>query len=213
MRSLLGIGPGQQPIIYSWHPELRDKTLRQLVAELRRLTDGVPIGAKLAAGHRLEEDMKHCLDAGVDVIALDGAQAATKGSPPILQDDFGLPTLYALVRASEFLNISGRRERVSLIVGGGLSTPGDFLKALALGADAVYIGSIALFAVSHGQVFKSLPWEPPTEVVFHGGKPADEFDIDEGADRLARFLRACAAEMALGVRAMGKNITGRGLQG
>lgn len=204
LRSLLGIAPGEQPVIYSRHPELRDKTFRQLVAELRELTGGVPIGVKLAAGRRLEDDMQLCMDAGVDVIALDGAQAATKGSPPILQDDFGLPTMHALVRAADFLDSRDKRNRISLIVGGGLFTPGDFLKALALGADAVYIGSMALFAVSHGQVFKSMPWEPPTEVVLHGGRQADEFDIDEGADRLAKFLRGCAAEMAVALRAMGK---------
>ena len=95
--------------------------------------------------------MQLCMDVGVDVIALDGAQAATKGSPPILQDDFGLPTMHALVRAADFLDSRDKRNRISLIVGGGLFTPGRFLKALALGADAVYIGSMALFAVSTGK--------------------------------------------------------------
>lgn len=205
LRADMGLLPGQDAVIYSTHPELREgKSLGELVQWLRELTGGVPIGVKLAPGRRLEEDLALCIEAGVDVIALDGAQAGTKGSPPILQDDFGVPTLHALLRATEFLETSGVRDRVTLIVGGGLFTPGDFLKALALGADAVYVGSIALFAVTHDQVFKSLPWEPPTQVVFFRGHQAVDFDIDEGADRLARFIRSCTQEMAMGARALGK---------
>lgn len=204
LRKMLGSAPGQPAITYSTHPELWNKPLKQLVSELREQSSGAPIGAKLAPGKRLEEDLKKCLEAGFDVITLDGAQAATKGSPTILQDDFGLPTLHALLRAVTYLEKVGKRDKVSLVVSGGLRTPGDFLKVLALGADAVYIGTMALFAVSHGQVFKSLPWEPPTQLVFYGGKQADEFDVDEGADRLARFLRSAAEEMAIAVRSMGK---------
>lgn len=208
LRAMLDVAPGVPAISYSIHPELRDKPLQQLVDELRELGRGVPVAAKLAPGRRLEEDIQVCLDAGIDVIVLDGAQAATKGSPTIIQDDFGLPTLHGLLRAVAYLEKVKKRERVSLVVSGGLRTPGDFLKMVALGADAVYIGTMALFAVAHGQVFKSLPWEPPTQLVFYGGKQADEFDVDEGADRMARFLRGSAEEMAVALRALGKTSLG-----
>lgn len=205
LRSHLGLSPGQSARVHAVHPELAEPDgLRQLVERLREISGGVPIGVKLAAGGRLERDLDLCMQAGVDVIALDGAQAATKGSPPILQDDFGIPTLHALIRAQQFLEGTGRRERVSLLVGGGLATPGDFLKAVALGADAVYVGSVALFALAHRQQFKSLPWEPPTQVVFFGGRQADQLDVDEAAHALARFLRSCAQEMAVGLRVLGK---------
>lgn len=204
LRRVLGVPPGRPAVIPSHHQELATRSLGDLVAELRSVTGGVPIGVKLAPGRRLEADLEACVAAGVDVVALDGAQAATKGSPPILQDDFGLPTLHALVRAVRFLETRRVREQVSLIVGGGLYTPGDFLKVLALGADAVYIGTVALFVISHGQVFKALPWEPPTQLVFFGGQHEDALDVDEGAHRLANFLRAAAWEMAVAVRALGK---------
>jgi len=204
LRRELGVAPGQPAVIYSRHEALKSRSLGELVEELRAETKGVPIGVKLAPGRRLEEDLDASLSAGVDVIALDGAQAATKGSPPILQDDFGLPTLYALVRAVRHLEVRGVRDRVSLIVGGGLYTPGDFLKVLALGADAVYIGTVALFVICQGQVFKALPWEPPTQLVFFGGHQEHELDVDEGAHRLANYLRAAAWEIALAVRALGK---------
>lgn len=204
LRRAMGLRPGRPLVTESQFPERRRMTLPALVAWLRSVTDGVPIGVKLAPGKQLEADLERCLDAGVDVIAVDGAQAATKGSPPILQDDFGIPTLHALLRAVDFLERSGRRDQVSLIIGGGLYDPGDFLKVIALGADAVYIGSMALFALSHLQVFKALPWEPPTQLVFAGGKAADRLDVEQAAKRLANYLRSCTEEMALGVRSLGK---------
>jgi glutamate synthase domain-containing protein 2 len=101
--------------------------------------------------------MEILLDAGVDFIAIDGAQAATKGAAPILQDDFGVPTVFAVNRAANYLQKQGLKGKVTLIAGGGLYTPGSFLKTIALGADIVYIGSIALFAMAHTQVLKPCP--------------------------------------------------------
>lgn len=206
LRALLGARAGVDAITYSHHPEWPEGApLRELVDRLREWGEGVPVGVKLAASGDLEDDLAACLEAGVDVIALDGGQAATRGSPATLQDDFGLPTVHAVVRAERFLREAGRRGEVSLIVSGGLYTPGDYLKAIALGADAVYVGTMALFALSHTQVFKSMPWEPPTQLVFFGGQQAGELNYEEAAAHLANYLRSCAQEMALAIRSMGKS--------
>ena len=69
-----------------------------------------------------------------------------KRAPPILFDDFGIPTLHAVVRAVNHLEKRQMKGQISLIVSGGLLVPGHFLKVLALGADAVNIGSAMLFA-------------------------------------------------------------------
>jgi glutamate synthase domain-containing protein 2 len=99
---------------------------------------------------------------------------------------------------------SNFNQQVSLIGAGKVRTPGDILKLLALGADAVYIGSIALFAMSHTQVLKSLPFEPPNQIIWYEGKQADKFNMEEGAMALKRFLEACREELAIGIRALGK---------
>ncbi len=168
---LMGVAPDGEAEIRSRFPGVSRKgDWRRLVQELRSLTKGVPIGMKLAIG-RVEEDLEIALYAGVDFVTLDGAQAATKGTPPILQDDVGLPTVIGLCRAVEYLEKRKKRDRVSLIVSGGIHTPGECLKALALGADAVALGSPLLFASSHTQGSqKVLPWEPPTELAFYTGK-------------------------------------------
>lgn len=205
LRTVLGVEPGREAVTYSRVPEWAPGTpLRDLVQRLRDVSEGAPVGVKLAAGNALERDLDVCLEAGVDVVAIDGGQAATRGSPPILQDDFGLPTFYALVRADRYLRRTGQRDRISLIVGGGLFTPGDYLKVLALGADAVYIGTMALFALAHTQTLRSLPWEPPTQIVFFEGKHAHRLDPHEAAHHLGNYLRSCTREMAVAVRSLGK---------
>lgn len=205
LRKALGIGPHQDAVSQARMPGLASPAeLGRLVKELRELTGGVPIGVKLAAGNDLEKDLHWAIAAGVDVITIDGAQDATAQSYPILQDDFGLPTLYAPCRAVLFLEKKGVRNDVSLIISGGLATPGDYLKALALGADGVTIGTLALFAVTHTQVFNALPFEPPVEVVYYQGRRSQEFDAEKGARHLANYLLACIEEMKEGARALGK---------
>ncbi|MCL6445218.1 MAG: FMN-binding glutamate synthase family protein, partial [Alicyclobacillus sp.] len=146
-------------------PEVRRRhDLRRLVHRLRIESGGAPIAVKLAAGNDLEEDLRIAVHAGADVVVIDGAQGGTHASPAILVDDFGLPTLPALARAVRFLEQHGLRGQVDLLVSGCIRTPGDMLKALALGADAVYIGTAALFAVVHTQIVKAIPFEPPTQL-------------------------------------------------
>jgi len=109
------------------------------------------------------------------------------------------------VRAVDWLVENGLRERFSLIIAGGLVTPGHFLKALALGADAVYIGTVALMAALQSQVVKVLPQAPPAQLALYDGKMNDKVDVDKAARHLANFLESCTAEMKLAVQAVGKN--------
>lgn len=205
LRLQFEVGRGESAISHARHQDIqRPEELVEVVKRLRELSGGVPIGVKFGAGQQLEQDMQYALQADVDYIAIDGAAAATKGSPPITEDDFGLPTIFAVVRASRYLQEQRATDKVSLVVSGGLKTPGDFLKALALGADAVYIGAAALFAMSHTQSLLALPWEPPTQAVWYHGKAESAFNPEAGGRSLGRYLKACADELAEGVRALGK---------
>lgn len=205
VRKRLGLKPGQKAVAHSRPPGMSSPDeLKDIVAKLRKITGGIPIGVKIAAGNSLEKDLSYILDAGADVISIDGKPGGSGGTLPILQDDFGLPTLFALCRAVKYLESCGAKEKVDLIISGGLYTPGDFLKALALGADAVGIGTIALFAMAHTQVLEALPFEPPIQVVYQKGIYQKKFDIDKGARHLANYLTSCTEEMREAVRALGK---------
>ncbi|GAB7388180.1 FMN-binding glutamate synthase family protein [Bacillaceae bacterium] len=204
-REILGLRPGETAIVGSRHREIdQPDDLKKLVASLRELTGGIPIGVKICAGHRLEADLAAAINAGVDFISLDGGQAGTKGAPPILEDDFGLPTIYALSRAVRFLRDKKAKEKTSLLIGGGFFTPGECLKALALGADAVYLGTAPLWAMTHIQVTKAIPFEPPTQLVFYPGSLTEEFDEEEAAHYLKNFFQSFVEEMKIATLALGK---------
>ncbi|MGI6141405.1 MAG: FMN-binding glutamate synthase family protein [Caldicoprobacterales bacterium] len=205
LRKEFRIPKGQDLKTSSRQPEVQSpEDLKKLVDKLRNFTDGMPIGVKIAAGKFLEADLYWICTSGADFIVVDGAEAATKGSPPILQDDFGIPTVFAIDRAAKWMEKHGFKDRISLIASGGIRTPGDALKVRALGADACQIGAIALVALSHGQVHKPLPFEPPTSLTWYGESFADQFDIETGAKSLQYFFESCKLEMAEGIRALGK---------
>ncbi|WP_018131527.1 FMN-binding glutamate synthase family protein [Effusibacillus pohliae] len=205
-REILQVPPGETVVIPSRHREINQPhDLKRLVHKLRQITGGVPIGVKLCAGARLEDDLRVAVRADVDFINIDGGQAGTKGGAPILEDDFGLPTIYALCRAVRFLQEQGTKEKISLLVGGGFATPGDCLKALALGADGICLGTAALWAMTHTQVTKSLPWEPPTQLTFYSGSLTNQFDEVQAAKNLENFFKSCVEEMKVAIRALGKN--------
>lgn len=206
VKRALGLKWGERAIIHATFPGMKNHDhLNQLVTYLKKITGGVPIGVKLAGSKYIEKDLEIALDADVDYIVLDGSQAGSKGTAPILQDCFGLPSLFALVRASEYLKVRKCKDKVSLIMAGGFYNPGQMLKALALGADAVYIGTIALFAMAHTDVLKAVPWEPPPSVVFYNGYFKNKLNVNKGAQNLAKFLKACDEEIQEGIRALGKN--------
>lgn len=205
VKRAMGVKWGKQGFIHSTIPGIwHSNQLPRLVSTLKEVAEGVPVGVKMAASKYVEKDLEIALGAGVDYIVLDGAQAGSKGTPPILQDDFGLPTLFALVRATNYLEKHNFRNKVSLISAGGYYNPGQMLKALALGADAVYIGAIALFSVSHTEILKAIPLEPPTAVAWNTGKRRKKFDTDKGAKNIANFLIASNEEIMEGIRALGK---------
>lgn len=174
------------------------------VADLRREIGGKPLCIKIMAGGRLEADLAVAIEAGFDVISIEGAQGGTAGASPTITDDFGIPSINALVRSQRYLVEQGVRKEVSLIVSGGYMTPGQCLKAIALGADAIALGTVPLFALVHKQLAEVLPWEPLTQLVWYDSKYKHRLDINLATKSVENVLKAFALEMEEGVRAVGK---------
>lgn len=103
-REVMGLKENEDAVIYeNFYENQTLIDLKLLVEELRVRSGGVPIGAKIGAGGKIEEDIDHLILMGIDFIAIDGGQATMHGAPPILYDDFGIPTLHAVVRAVNHL--------------------------------------------------------------------------------------------------------------
>ncbi len=141
-----GLEPGTPAISPSRFPDLdRPEDYANLARTIRERTGGIPIGFKMSAQH-IEEDIDFALEAGADYIILDGRGGATGAAPDVFRNNISVPTMAALTRARRHLD-SRNADRVSLIITGGLRTESDFVKALALGADAVAVANSALQAI------------------------------------------------------------------
>lgn len=203
LRQTWKLEPGQNATVYARMPGKRSTAdYITMIREMKAQYD-VPVGVKIAGSDYLERELAVIAETTADYIVIDGSEGGTATACPTLQDNVGLPTFHSLVRTIDWLEQQGLRERFTVLIAGGLSTPGHFLKALALGADAIYIGSIALMAAMHTQVAKTLPDAPPSQLALYTGKQTDQLDIDKAARSLANFFASCRVEMQLALQAIG----------
>ena len=118
--------------------------LQQKVEHIRNITDGKPVGIKVAAGD-IEKDLAFALQAHPDFITFDCRGGATGSSPRFLKDNVGVPPLFVTRRARKYLDNAG--SEVSLCITGGFRSSSDIAKALALGADAVALATASLVSI------------------------------------------------------------------
>jgi glutamate synthase domain-containing protein 2 len=122
--------------------------LRQLVFSLKEATEyKKPIIVKIAAVHNVAAIASGIARSGADIIAIDGFRGGTGAAPERIRDNVGIPIELALASVDQRLRDEGIRGEISLVVGGSIRNSADVVKAIALGADAVYIGSAALIAL------------------------------------------------------------------
>ncbi|MCH3972279.1 MAG: glutamate synthase-related protein [Oscillospiraceae bacterium] len=122
--------------------------LRQLVYSLKEATNyQKPIIVKIAAVHNVAAIASGIARSGADIIAIDGFRGGTGAAPTRIRDNVGIPIELALASVDRRLREEGIRNNVSLVVGGSIRNSADVVKAIALGADAVYIATAALLAL------------------------------------------------------------------
>ncbi len=122
--------------------------LRQLVYSLKEATNyQKPVIVKIAAVHNVAAIASGIARSGADIIAIDGYRGGTGAAPTRIRDNVGIPIELALAAVDERLRQEKIRNNVSIVVGGSIRNSADIVKAIALGADAVYIGTSALLAL------------------------------------------------------------------
>ena len=122
--------------------------LRQLVFSLKEATEyKKPVIVKIAAVHNVAAIASGIARSGADIIAIDGFRGGTGAAPTRIRDNVGIPIELALAAVDQRLREEGIRDNVSIVVGGSIRSSSDVVKAIALGADAVYIGTAALLAL------------------------------------------------------------------
>jgi len=144
-----GIPEGTDALSPAPHHDIYSiEDLRQLIFALKEATDyRKPISVKIAAVHNVASIASGIVHAGADIVAIDGFRGATGAAPVVIRNNVGLPIELALAAVDQRLRDEGVRNNVSLIVSGSIRNSADVIKAIALGADAVYIGTAALIAI------------------------------------------------------------------
>lgn len=194
---------GEDVISPSKFEEIKTKEdLKALVDELREKSEGRPIGIKMAAGH-IEEDLEFACFAKPDFITIDGRGGATGASPKIIKDATTVPTIYALYRARKYLNEHG--EDISLVITGGLRTSSDFAKAIAMGADAIAIGTAAMMAIACQQYRVCNNGMCPVGVGTQDSELRKRLHIEESSKRLENYFNVVNEELKTFARITGNN--------
>ena len=195
--------------------------LKIKILEIREITGWkVPIFIKVA-GARPYYDTALAVKAGADVVVLDGMQGGTAATQEVFIENVGQPTLACIRPAVDALQDLDQHRKVQLIISGGIRNGADVAKAMALGADAVSIGSAAMIALGDNDP----KWEKdynklgttagayddwhegndPAGITTQDPKLMKRFDPIAGGKRLSNYLKVMTLEAQTIARASGKN--------
>ena len=206
----------------SRHPDWTGPDDLQInIEELREITDWQkPVFVKVGAS-RPYYDTALAVKAGADVVVIDGMQGGTAATQDVFIENVGIPTLAAIRPAVRALEELGMYRKVQLIISGGVRSGADVAKALALGADAVSIGTAALVALGDNDPaleaeYQKLgttagaydDWQEgrdPAGITTQDPALAARLDPVLGGRRLANYLAVMALEAQTIARACGKS--------
>ncbi len=194
------LSPAPQHDIYS----IED--LAQLVYALKEATNySKPVGVKIAAVHNSAAIASGMVRAGADIIVLDGLRGSTGAAPKIIRDNVGIPIELALASVDDRLRQEGIRNQASVVIAGGIRNSGDVAKAIALGADAIYIGTAALVALGCTTCQQCHTGKCAWGICTPDPKLTKRVNPDIGARRLSNLLRGWSLELKDILGGMGIN--------
>ncbi len=170
--------------------------LAQLVRSLKEATRWKkPVFVKIAAVHNAPAIAVGIATSDADAVVIDGYRGGTGAAPKVFRDHVGIPIEMAIAAVDRRLREEGLRNEISIIASGGIRCSADVFKAIALGADAVYIGTAAMVALGCrvcGRCYTGLcAWGIATQ------RPelVKRIDPEEGARRVANLIKAWTHEI------------------
>jgi glutamate synthase domain-containing protein 2 len=191
---------------YPHHDIYSIEDLRQLIYALKEAVRyEKPVGVKIAAVHNSAAIASGIVRAGADFVTMDGLRGSTGAAPKRMRDHIGIPIEVALAAVDTRLREEGIRNQASLIVAGGFRNSADVMKAIALGADAVYIGTAALVSLGCHVCQKCYTGICNWGIATQEPDLARRLNPEIGAERAGNLLRAWSHEMKEMLGAMGVN--------
>ena len=172
----------------------QDGDLAKHIELLREVTDWqTPIIVKLGPG-RVDEDVRIAVECGADVISVDGMEGGTGAAPEVVIEHTGVPTLASLIQAVRTLDEMGMKDTVQLIITGGIRSGADVAKAMAIGADAAYIGTGAMIAMGCRACRMCYTGKCPVGVATQDPVLRERLDVDLASMRVANYIKSMTEE-------------------
>ncbi len=180
--------------------------LRGLIYALKEATEYKKlVFVKIAAVHNAPAIASGIVRAGADVVVLDGLRGGTGAAPTMFRDYVGIPVELALAAVDQRLREEGIRNWASLVISGGIRCSADVVKAIALGADAVYIGTPALIACGCTMCQRCFTGKCPWGIATNNPKLLKRLDPDMAFERIYNLVHGWAHEIQELLGAMGLN--------
>ncbi|MBC7342230.1 MAG: alpha-hydroxy-acid oxidizing protein [Clostridia bacterium] len=180
--------------------------LRQLIFALKEATRyQKPVGVKIAAVHNVAAIASGIVRAGADFVTIDGLRGGTGAAPTVIRNNVGIPIELAVAAVDSRLRQEGIRNQASLLVAGGIRNSSDVIKAIALGADACYIGTAALVALGCHVCQKCYTGKCNWGIATQDPYLTRRLNPEVGARRLVNLLRAWSLEIKEMLGGMGIN--------
>lgn len=189
------VAPSRFEKIKNW------KDIKALVEELRKVSGGKPVGIKVSASH-IKKDLEVALKANPDYLTIDGRGGGTGASTKIIRDNYTVPTIFALAKASKFLK--KKKSKVELIMTGGMRDSMDIAKCISLGASAVALATASLIGIGCQQYRACHTDNCPVGITTHREDLRERFDIEKSTQRLVNFFTATKKELILIAQTNGK---------
>lgn len=180
--------------------------LRQLIFALKEVTRYTkPVSVKISAVHNVAAIASGCVRAGADIVAIDGFRGGTGAAPLVIRDNVGIPIELALAAVDTRLRQEGIRNQASIVAAGSFRSSGDIIKAIALGADAVYIGTAALIAMGCHLCQKCYTGKCNWGIATQDARLTKRLNPDMATRRLTNLLRGWSLEIKEMLGGMGIN--------
>jgi glutamate synthase (NADPH) GltB2 subunit (EC 1.4.1.13) len=181
--------------------------LKQLIYLVKEVTGYTkPIIVKIAAVNNSAAIASGIVRAGADIIAVDGFRGGTGAAPKRIRDNVGIPIEFAISAVDQRLKEEGLRDRVSIVASGGIRNAGDVIKALALGADAVYIGTAALIAMGCKMCMMCTTGKCAWGIATQKDELAKRLNPEKAAERLINMINGWEIEIKDILGGMGMNM-------
>lgn len=183
------ISPAPQHDIYS----IED--LRLLIYAIKEASGYKPVCVKIAAVHNVAAIASGIVRAGADMVYLDGYRGGTGATPAIVRDNVGIPIELALAVVDQRLREEKIRHQASIVVAGGIRNSSDVMKAIALGADAVAIGTACLLACGCHLCQRCNSGKCAWGITTNDPVLAERLDVDWAEERISNLIEGWHHEM------------------